>query len=192
MALALVLVGGSGLWWSQQRELPPVELPDAEVCLDAPAIAFDPQLGLALTAPRPVPAGARCPVCGMYPGRSLEWAAQVIYVDGYAHFFDSPLSLFLFLQDVGRYSPGRTAQDIAAAYVSDSGQAPSQWVAAADAFFVHGSNALGPMRAGNLPAFAQQAAAQAFAQQRGGVVLAFAQVDAQVLGTLSTTAGHQH
>ncbi|MFO1232311.1 MAG: nitrous oxide reductase accessory protein NosL [Paenacidovorax caeni] len=115
----------------------------------------------------------------MFPARAPEWAAQVIFAQGEAHFFDSPLSLFMYLHDVARYSPGRSVQDIAAAYVHDSARRDdAAWIDARSAFYVHGSNAKGPMRAGNLPAFATQEAAQAFAQRRGGQVLAFRQVDA--------------
>lgn len=182
-----------GAWGWQRLSVPAVELPEAEVCLDAPALPYDPASGLAVTDPRPVPDGARCPVCGMYPGRFAEWAAQAIFNDGYVHFFDSPLSLFTFLDDVERFSPGRTARDIAVCYVTDSAQiATPAWTAAADAFYVHGSNALGPMRSGNLPAFAERVAAQAFVQRRGGVVLSFAQVDADVLRQLVVPGGHQH
>ncbi|MCZ2107719.1 MAG: nitrous oxide reductase accessory protein NosL, partial [Burkholderiales bacterium] len=57
---------------------------------------------------------------------------------------------------------------------------------------VHGSNALGPMRSGNLPAFSDAGAAQAFAQRRGGQVLAYAQVDAQIVASLAPAGSHQH
>jgi len=190
------LVGAAaaiGAWGWQRLSVPSVELPEADVCLDAPAFPYDPDSGLAVTDPRPVPAGARCPVCGMYPGRFAEWAAQAIFADGYVYFFDSPLSLFTFLSDVERFSPGRTVRDIAVSYVTDSAQvATPAWTVAGNAFYVHGSNALGPMRSGNLPAFAERAAAQAFAQRRGGAVLSFVQVDAAVLQQLAVPSGHQH
>ncbi|WP_296447906.1 nitrous oxide reductase accessory protein NosL, partial [Rhodoferax sp. UBA5149] len=123
-----------------------------------------------LHAPRPVPADARCPVCGMYPARSLEWAAQVVFDNGDTQFFDSPLTLFIYLQDVGRYTRGRQASEIAARYVSDASS--GAWINAVDAVYVSGSAAVGPMRAGNLPAFADAAAAQRFASARGGLLLA--------------------
>src|SRR6187402_1381718 len=120
--------------------------PPAEVCVFAPPTPHDPRLGLALLAPRPVPADARCPVCGMFPARAPDWAAQVIFDNGDTQFFDSPLSLFLYLQDVGRYTRGRSAAEIAASYVRagpDGG-----WLPARDAVYVRDSAARGPMRAG--------------------------------------------
>lgn len=143
-----------------------------------------------MLAARAVPPEARCPVCGMYPARYPRWAAQVIYRDGDAHFFDSPLSYFLFLQAVERHARGRSGADIAARYVSDHGE--GGWIDPAGAHFVHGSDATGPMRAGNLPAFARREAAEAFAARHGGRVIVAAEVDAALLRTLDTRAAHEH
>lgn len=182
--LALALAGSLQL-------LPrPVEAP-VDVCLVAPPTPFDAASGLALLAPRDVPTDARCPVCGMYPARSRDWAAQVIFKDnGDAQFFDSPLSLFIYLQDVGRFTKGRNAGDIGAVFVTDS--ASGAWVQAETAVYVQGSDALGPMRAGNLPAFAESGAAQGFADKRGGRLLRFEQIDAKLLASLSPAGPHRH
>ncbi len=162
-----------------------------DVCIVAPPTPYDPASGLAPTAARPIPADARCPVCGMFPGRSPQWAAQVIYDNGDAQFFDSPLSLFMYLQDVARYSPGRSAGSIVAHYVTDASEAgQARWIDALGAYYVHGSSARGPMRAGNLPAFASRQAAQAFAAQRGGQVLAFGAIDAALIAELAGSGGH--
>ena len=161
-----------------------------DVCVVAPPTPYDASLGLPLEAARSVPAGVRCPVCGMYPAKSPDWAAQVIFANGDAHFFDSPLSLFLYLGNVARYSPGRSASDIVARYVTDG--AGSGWTDAATAYYVHGSSARGPMRAGNLPAFASAQEAERFAAARGGRVLAFESVDAALLASLDSShhGGH--
>lgn len=163
---------------------------EADVCVVAPPTPYNPASGLPLQAARPVPADVRCPVCGMYPARSPDWAAQVIFANGDAQFFDSPLSLFMYLGDVARYSPGRSADEIVAHYVTD---VPSRsWVDARSAFYVTGSTAKGPMRAGNLPAFASQDAARQFAAQRGGKVLAYADVDAGLVAQLGGQGVHVH
>ena len=156
---------------------------EADVCVVAPPTPYDTASGQPLDAARSVPAGVRCPVCGMFPARFPDWAAQVIFANGDAHFFDSPLSLFLYLGNVARYSPGRSASDIVARYVTDG--AGSGWTDAAAAHYVHGSAARGPMRAGDLPAFASAQEAERFATERGGQVLAFGGVDAALLASLS-------
>jgi len=164
--------------------------PEPDVCIVAPPTRYDPASGLPPTAARAIPADARCPVCGMFPARSREWAAQVIFDNGDAQFFDSPLSLFMYLQDVARYSPGRSAAQIVARYVTD---VPSRtWVDAAGAWYVHGSSARGPMRAGNLPAFAERAFAERFAAQRGGEVLGFGAIDGALIAPLAGQGGHGH
>lgn len=161
-----------------------------DVCVVAPPTPYDSASGLPLTAPRVVPADARCPVCGMYPARSRNWTAQVIFGNGDAQFFDSPLSLFVYLHDVARYSPGRRLEDIVASYVSDADD--GHWVPARHATYVHGSSARGPMRTGNLPAFADAAAAQRFVRARGGALLSASGVSPEVLQQLRATAEHRH
>ena len=169
---------------------------EPDVCIVAPPTPYDPASGMPATAARAIPVDARCPVCGMFPARSPEWAAQVIFSNGDAQFFDSPLSLFMYLQDVPRYSPGRSAQDIMAHYVTDAaphaGGADTRWIDALAAYYVHGSSARGPMRAGNLPAFSSRQAAQAFADRRGGTVLAFGAVDGEIITQLTHRGSHYH
>jgi hypothetical protein len=41
-----------------------------DICIVAPPIPHDPASALPVLAARPVPAHARCPVCGMYPARA--------------------------------------------------------------------------------------------------------------------------
>ena len=196
--LALLLGWGgwqAGLWQSLGNGETEVAL-EPDVCIVAPPTPYDRASGLPMHAARPVPADVRCPVCGMFPARSPQWAAQIIFSNGDAQFFDSPLSLFMYLQDVARYSPGRSSGQIAAHYVTDASAPPdgkrTPWVDALSAYYVHGSSAKGPMRAGNLPAFATRAAADAFAERRGGVVLAFGAIDAALVAELASGGGHSH
>ena len=189
LLLAALAWGGATTWRSAQVPTPALVADmEADFCVVAPPTPYDPALGLALTAARAVPVGARCPVCGMYPARSPDWAGQIIFSNGDAQFFDSPVSLLLFLNDVPRYSAGRSSDDIVARYVTDV--TSKEWIDAGAAFYVYGSNAMGPMRAGNLPAFAQRSAAEAFAQRRGGTVHVLGAIDAPMLQTMSTL--HQH
>jgi nitrous oxide reductase accessory protein NosL len=194
----LILLAASGglaatasagwLAWRQNTARARAEIDD--VCIVAPTFAFDPSSGLALTAAREVPATARCPVCGMFPARHRRWAAQVIFSDGAVQYLDSPLSLFHYLQRVDRYTPGRVAVDIAALYVSD--QATGQWLDADQAIYVHGSSLLGPMRAGNLPAYAVLADALALVSVRGGVLSSAAALRQALPADLQTLAPHAH
>ena len=170
-------------WWRAE--------PDGaalDVCIVSPASPPDPASGLPPDAPREVPATARCPVCGMFPARERAWAAQVLYRDGHAHFFDSPIDLFQFLEGVERFSPGHTRADLLSMWVTD---VPSRnWVAAEQAWFVHGSAMLGPMRMGDLPAFARQAEAEAFSRKHGGKALPYTQITPAIIKSMSVQRSH--
>ena len=197
-ALAALLLGSAGLVaWQWPQRTPPSPSGNAalegigdDVCVVAPPTPYDPALGQPLTAAREVPADARCPVCGMYPARARAWAAQVIFADGDAYFFDSPLSLMLYLGNVAHYTRGRTADAIVARYVTDTDT--GGWLNAQEAVYVTGSSAMGPMRAGNLPAFAHAEAAQEFVQQRGGRAVPFGAIDVALLRRLAPNLRADH
>jgi len=172
-------------WRSRPASVADVE---AEVCVMAPPVPYDPASGLPADAPRPIPADARCPVCGMYPARAPLWACQALYQDHAAHFFDSPVDLMQFLADVARYATGRSAADVRSRWVTDT--AGGTWVTLEQAWFVLNSDALGPMRRADLPAFATQAKAAGFAGRHGGQTLAFSAVTPAIVKSLAVERGH--
>lgn len=144
-----------------------------------------------MLTPKPVPAEARCPVCGMYPARFRSWAAQIIYKDGASHFFDSPVNLHVFLADMARYTNTYTSADIHTSHVTDL--TSGTWIEASAAWYVLGSKALGPMRDGNLPAFSTREAASAFADAQGGTIVMADEITLDRLHTLIPSARHhQH
>lgn len=165
------------------------ELP-SDVCLVAPTFSYDAASGLPLSAAREVPPEARCPVCGMFPARQRRWAAQVIFSNGDVQYLDSPLSLFLYLQQVPRYTAGQSADRIVAAYVTDLDS--GVWVPAEQALYVHGSRLMGPMRSGNLPAFATKHQAGVFIDQHGGEWLTAARLRKGLPAPLQRLAPHTH
>lgn len=163
---------------------------DNDFCVVAPATPYEAASGLPMLAPKTVPDDARCPVCGMYPGRFPHWAAQVVFRDGASQFFDSPVDLLVFLARIERYNPSYAAADVAGRFVTDADT--GKWTALEQAYFVHGSNALGPMRDGDLPAFASRDQAERFAVQNGGRVLKHSEIAAAELGVLSRNRRHHH
>lgn len=161
-----------------------------ELCIVAPATPYQPVPGLDRLDPRPIPVNARCPVCGMYPARFPHWAAQTIFKDGAAHFFDSPVDMLAFLQRMDRHDKSYSPDDVAASYVNsrDGGQ----WIDVRRAFFVHGSRTVGPMRGADLPAFSSREAAEAFSLQQGGRVLGFAEITPELVQSLNRNRRHRH
>lgn len=196
LAAGIAFAAGAGaLWWPQAGSPSTGFSPPAEdVCIVPPtraiaATAYDPSSGLGLYDPRPIPPDARCPVCGMYPARFPRWAAQLVFEDGAAHFFDSAVDLFLFLADSTPFDPSRGREEVAALYVTDFGG--QGWIDARRAYFVTGSRVRGPMRGADLPAFADEASAAAFIAAEGGRAIAFDAVDAPLLKALRG-ANHAH
>lgn len=167
-----------------------VDAPPAWQHLADPAVAQAAAKDPARFAPKPVPADARCSVCGMYPARYPQWAAQLLLRDGSARYFDSPLEFFVFQRDLARRGKGVTVDDIVAGYVTDYDK--GGWISATDALYVRGSDVRGPMGNDALPAFATRVAASAFATAHGGEVLVFGQVTAEVLDAMAGDAAHHH
>lgn len=167
-----------------------VAAPESDICIVAPTFAFDPSTGRAPSAPREVPPDARCPVCGMFPARYPRWAAQVIFANGDVQYLDSPLSLFIYLQQVPRYTAGQSAANIVTSYVTDLDT--GTWVATAQAWFVHRSRLMGPMRSGNLPAFATLDQARDFADREGGEWLSAEVLRKGLPASLQKLAPHTH
>lgn len=200
LAAGATAIGAAGAFAAYRRWQQPARpsadelLAMGDFCIVAPPLPYDAASHLPPDVPRPVPADARCPVCGMFPARNPRWAAQVLYTDHAVHYFDSPVNLMLFLDNVGRYSPGRNAASIQSRWVTDA--VSSQWIALEKAWFVHGSEVMGPMRSPDLPAFASQQDAQRFAAKRGGQVLTLAQLTPDIVQSLSTQRvhkdGHDH
>ena len=184
----VALSGGAAAYFWQAQRARSVPLIEAEVCVVSPPVPYDASSGVSALAPRAVPVTARCPVCGMFPARHAAWAAQVHYHSNEAHFFDSPVDLLQFLADVGRYSAGRRLADVRARWVTDF--PGGQWVSLEQAWFVLDSQVLGPMRRGDLPAFADEAGARRFAVLNGGTALRYADVTPDILKQLSIERGH--
>lgn len=189
-AVAFAVAAAIALLPPGSRTIRQPDPPASDFCVVAPATPYDPASGLAMYEPRPIPAEARCPVCGMYPARFPRWAAQTLFRDGAAQYFDSPVNLFVFLHRVDRYNRSYTLNDVAASFVTDFES--GQWIELQKAFFVRGSAALGPMRGADLPAFASRAAADGFIRGRGGQVLTFTQVTPELIRSMGGDAPHRH
>jgi nitrous oxide reductase accessory protein NosL len=125
---------------------------------------------------------ATCPVCGMFVARYPEWIATVRYEDGHAEHFDGAKDLFKYLLDLERWAPGRAAEAIAAVGVTEYYGLTR--IDARGAWYVIGSDVLGPMGHELVP-FGSQADAEAFLADHGGSrVLRFEEVTGELLRDL--------
>jgi nitrous oxide reductase accessory protein NosL len=118
----------------------------------------------------------------MFVTKYPEWVASVLYRDGHAHHFDGAKDLFKYLLDLPRYAPGHSVDAIAAIAVTD--YYSLEKVDARSAWFVIGSDVLGPMGHELVP-LAAAADAEGFMADHGGrAIVRFDAVDAELLERL--------
>ena len=128
-----------------------------------------------------IPKGA-CAVCGMQVANFPDWAAAVIYKDGFQAWFDGPKDLFTYLLDPGRYASKRKPADIASIQVRD--YYALKHVDARPARFVLGSDVLGPMGKELVPFASETSALEFLKDHHGRKLLAFQDITAATLKEL--------
>lgn len=139
----------------------------------------------AQAAPVKLPApGPRdtCPVCGMFVAPYPYWVATVLWRDGRAVHFDGAKDFFKYLFDLKKYAPGRQRADIQALGVTD--YYGTRRIDAASAWYVIGSDVLGPMGHELVPLETEAEAREFMADHKGRRVLRFADVKPALLAAL--------
>lgn len=128
------------------------------------------------------PKDAKCPVCGMLVAKYPDWNATIVYRDGTTAYFDGPKDLFNYYLNPRKYDPTRKHSDIAAITVKDYYSLAI--IDARQAYFVVGSNVLGPMGKELIP-FAKKSDADGFrADHLGRKQLRFPEVTSELLKSL--------
>ncbi|HCK82350.1 MAG TPA: nitrous oxide reductase accessory protein NosL [Candidatus Competibacter sp.] len=123
-----------------------------------------------------------CPVCGMFVSLYPDWVATALYKDGHAHHFDGAKDLFKYLLNLPTYAPDHTQADIAATGVTD--YYGVKRLDARAAWYVVGSDVLGPMGHEPVP-LATRADAEEFQRDhKGKRILRFDEVTPTVLENL--------
>jgi copper chaperone NosL len=127
-------------------------------------------------APKPGPKDL-CPVCGMLVAKYPNWVATIVYKDGHAHHFDGAKDLFKFWHDPAKYAAGHKRENMAAIWVTDFYNL--QPFDARKAWFVIGSDVLGPMGHEFVPLATAEDAADFLKEHKGRKILRFDQVSAE-------------
>ncbi len=138
---------------------------------------------LAASVPLPAP-GARekCPVCGMFVAKFPDWTAAVVRKDGRIHYCDGVKDLLRLLQEPARYGLSLSQADIAAIQVKD--YYSLEVIDGSSAFYVLGSDVLGPMGKELIP-FARRAEAMEFMRDhKGRQILTLTEVTPAILESL--------
>lgn len=124
----------------------------------------------------------RCPVCGMFVAKYPDFAAQIQFQDGSTVHFDGAKDMFKYHLDLPRYAPGRKTSDIGAIFVTDYYTLTP--VDGRLAYYVTGSDVLGPMGRELIP-FAKQSEARDFMKDhKGKSLFRFQEVTRSLLGAL--------
>ena len=107
----------------------------------------------------------KCPVCGMFVAKYPDFAARIVYRDGSYAVFDGSKDMFIYLFDLKKYAPGKAASQIASLSVTD--YYSLDLIDGYKAFYVTGSDVLGPMGKELVP-FAKTADAEEFKRDHKG------------------------
>ena len=141
-------------------------------------------MGMALAAePFPVPDHShKCPVCGMLVHRYPDFLASVTYADGQTVFFDGAKDMFKYLFNLAHYAPERRTDRIEVLRVTEYyDMTPMD---GRQAFFVVGSDVLGPMGHELIPLRSEADALAFKADHKGRRVLAYPQVTPATINRL--------
>jgi copper chaperone NosL len=148
-------------------------------------LAGPPLATQALDVPRPQPTDV-CPICGMFVIKYPEWVATLVYRDGFVAHFDGVKDLFKYLFDLPKYAPGRNLEDIVALVVTDYYGLTR--IDAREAWFVIGSDVLGPMGHELVPLATAADAEEFMSDHRGTQVLRFDDVNPQIVQRLDASS----
>jgi copper chaperone NosL len=123
--------------------------------------------------PRPGPKDL-CPVCGMLVSKYPNWVATIVYKDGHAHHFDGAKDMLKFWHAPGKYAAGHKREDMAAVWVTDFYNL--QRIDAKKAWYVIGSDVLGPMGHEFVPLASAEDAADFLKEHKGRRIVRFDEV----------------
>ena len=130
-----------------------------------------------------IPAGAKCPVCGMFVVKYPDWTASARFKDGSTFYYDGPKDLFSHYLDTARYTPGKHQADIAALTVKEYYSVTM--IDARSAFYVAGSDVYGPMGSELIPFATEKDASSFKLDHKGKRILRFNEITPHIMKTLN-------
>ncbi len=136
-------------------------------------------VGQALEKPGPK---ATCPVCGMFVGLYPDWTALVVSEDGSRYFFDGSKDMFKFILDTKKWAPHIKNKNFITFQVTDYYNL--QELDAEKAFYVIGSDILGPMGHELIPLRTKEEALEFLFDHKGERIFKFNDITNQLLERL--------
>jgi copper chaperone NosL len=142
------------------------------------ASAPAPQAATTVVVPAPGQT-ARCPVCGMFVAHYRPWLATLLWRDGRREYFDGAKDLFTYLRQLPKYAPGRTASDVVSMAVTEFYDLRT--IEATQAWYVIGSDVLGPMGREFVPLASRADAEEFMRDHHGSRIVAFAEITIELV-----------
>jgi copper chaperone NosL len=124
----------------------------------------------------------RCPVCGMFVYKYPKWVARIVFKDGTSYFYDGAKDMFKHIFNIRKYTPGQSAEEITDIQVTDYYRV--ELIDARSAYYVIGSDVLGPMGHELLPLKDQPSAQEFLMDHKGKSILRFQDVNDEVIKSL--------
>jgi len=124
----------------------------------------------------------RCPVCGMFVHPYQKWITQIQFEDGSYHSFDGMKCMCRFFLNPGKYDATKRKQDIKLVLVRDF--YTLKFIQHDAAFYVVGTDVLGPMGHELIPFGSEKDARTFLADHHGLKILRFHQIDSELLDKL--------
>ena len=126
-----------------------------------------------------IPRRERCKVCGMFVAKYRPWAAQISTASGKTLFFDGVKDMMAYYHAPADFGGENSFGDI---YVTD--YYTQRWIDGRKAFYVTGSDVLGPMGHEFIPFDAQDAAENFKRDHRGKAVVRFADISHEMVNRM--------
>ncbi len=123
-----------------------------------------------------------CPVCGMFVSLYPDWTAFVAADEGSKYFFDGAKDMFKFILNQKKWVPEKREKNLVTIQVTD--YYTLQPLDGKEAFYVIGSDVLGPMGHELIPHETKEAAHEFIADHNGVRIIIFEQVTNTMLEKL--------
>ncbi|MEE9910458.1 MAG: nitrous oxide reductase accessory protein NosL [Deltaproteobacteria bacterium] len=129
-----------------------------------------------------IKASDKCPVCGMFVAKYPDFLAYMIFKDGTYAAFDGVKDMMKCYLDMSRYLPGKKKTDIRTMAVTD--YYTMRMIDAFTAYYVIGSDVLGPMGHELIPHESQSKAKEFMEDHLGKKLLKLPQITPALLKEL--------
>jgi copper chaperone NosL len=121
----------------------------------------------------------KCPVCGMFVAKYPGFLAEILFKDGSYAVFDGAKDMFRYYFDLKKYQPAKDLADIEAVFVT--GYYNLKMIDGREAYYVIGSDVLGPMGKELIPLASETEARTFMTDHSGRTMLRFADITPDII-----------